>query len=685
MRLLSNNLIVQKSTLTGLPSPSLLAQSLFRTQAPQLDGTILDESPGLGTARPMQPHRCYQFDGGNDSIQYGGQGTDPLITTGDFTISIWVKPSTASTKGIVGGGNPYSGSGLGALLRTNSGRASFLIGNGTQTSSMEGSGVLPVGVWSHIVVTGDRSGPCLMYVNGNQVASTGIAAITGTVASSTWHVGRYGDAGSSTLFFGGGLFDARVYESVLKPAEVTELYQLGAAALPSKPTVLHYKMDGQHATLAYDSSGNDRDGTKTNHNAAVGQFHYEGSDVPFSWQNDVGYSTGLVPRDESDKANDVDGNPLEFSGKAPRNARLSQSFCGSFVDTNYATFPYNVFGGASAFTVSFWMFPTGANSGMSLGSWNAGLQEVLIRTSGTEFQIYLHDGTTQVGGNMAGYFTSDVWQHVLVEYTGSEIAVYVNGVKSGTTYAMTNPIADVASATDFMGSSTTSSIYNRAARMAGVSVYSRAMTANERLFLQTSGASGTDPTDASLIASIPCSEGAGAKIHDTVTGTAATVIGINEVTFWGTRQPVYHRNAVKGFTKYEHATLDPIYVPYGDDGEPLSYTTPSGYTKEYDHPPRVGHNGAESLIDPSGGVSGIPALAAFAFDASLTNPNFKRRLLQDGDHVATDRIVIYKSALAGTRLLSAQQFTADKALTAPTITHGIQKLGPAGHGIKQLG
>ena len=95
-------------------------------------------------------------------------------------------------------------------------------------------------------------------------------------------------------------------------------------------------MDDTHPTIAYDSSGNGNHGIKTNITPST--FHHEGSDAPFSFQNEVGYSVDgngyLVPRNESDLANDVLGNQLTYSGEAPMNGQLINAPCGTFDGVN---------------------------------------------------------------------------------------------------------------------------------------------------------------------------------------------------------------------------------------------------------------------------------------------------------------------------------------------------------------
>jgi hypothetical protein len=86
------------------------------------------------------------------------------------------------------------------------------------------------------------------------------------------------------------MFDVRIYNKALTTDEVEHVYNYGSSGTDPGTTNLaaHYKGDDTHPTIAYDSSGNARHGNKILSSAAA--FHYEGADVPYSWQNTVGFS-----------------------------------------------------------------------------------------------------------------------------------------------------------------------------------------------------------------------------------------------------------------------------------------------------------------------------------------------------------------------------------------------------------
>jgi len=67
-------------------------------------------------------------------------------------------------------------------------------------------------------------------------------------------------------------------------------------------------------------------------------------------------------------------------------------------------------------------------------------------------------------------------------------------------------------------------------------------------------------------------------IHGVADGTVF-VGGGGESTFWRSNtQPFFHYKITDGYSLYEHATLEDLFVPYGADGNPLVITPPAGYT-----------------------------------------------------------------------------------------------------------
>lgn len=272
-RSIASNLILPGRS-GSLPS-SIYVESAPSVSDIPLDGLLVGNDPGRGTQRSMQPGKAYNFDGSDDVIDLGSA----LNLGGDNTFSAWVR-TTDTNWGLVGNtGSDY-------LLYyitdtfyfrggTTGGPATF----GTYTLADE---------WMHLAVT--RTGSTIgFWINGIE------QTVSGTVASGPDTTFQY--IGQVTVGpMAGKLADVRAYDSVLSTSEIRELATLGTDALPNKATVLHLKCDDTHETVAFDSSGNGNDGTKTSITAST--FHFESSSpsdhTPFSFENDKGFGYFMI-------------------------------------------------------------------------------------------------------------------------------------------------------------------------------------------------------------------------------------------------------------------------------------------------------------------------------------------------------------------------------------------------------
>lgn len=96
-------------------------------------------------------------------------------------------------------------------------------------------------------------------------------------------------------------------------------------------------------------------------------------------------------------------------------------------------------------------------------------------------------------------------------------------------------------------------------------------------------------------------EKSGNKLYDVSgNGNDASITSTSGLaTMWAGLQSETHYAFESGYSLYEHATSDDIYVPYGTNGSPLTITPPSGYTKTRDTAGVSGtqiHNGAPTLL-----------------------------------------------------------------------------------------
>ncbi len=96
---------------------------------------------------------------------------------------------------------------------------------------------------------------------------------------------------------------------------------------------------------------------------------------------------------------------------------------------------------------------------------------------------------------------------------------------------------------------------------------------------------------------LPLSDGASNDVTEIATGSTIAVIN-PDVTMWQQdatgKLPSF--NLLNGYSLYEHATSNPLRIPYDNLGNPIPITPPTGYTKTGDFPAGVGHNGAEVSV-----------------------------------------------------------------------------------------
>lgn len=145
-----------------------------------------------------------------------------------------------------------------------------------------------VNVWHHLAFSYDGT-DAVLYVDG--VAQT-VTEASSTLASQalsssdTLRIG--GGQSSSSAAFSGHQLDARVYDRAITAAEASDLADATKTTSTALDTLAHYKLESGHPTLCFDSSGNEEHGTLSG--SVTTDLE---SPVPFSFANEVGYSSSL--------------------------------------------------------------------------------------------------------------------------------------------------------------------------------------------------------------------------------------------------------------------------------------------------------------------------------------------------------------------------------------------------------
>jgi fibronectin type 3 domain-containing protein len=199
------------------PPPGLVAAYGFEHSS----GTTAADSSGTGSTGTIAGAasvaggrfgRALSFDGVDDMVTVAD--SSPLDLAPGMTLSAWVKPTTVDDWRTV-------------LLKERPGSLAYALyaatDNGRPMTEISASGMrearapaaLPVGVWTHLAATYDRT-TLRLYVDGAQVASTAhTAALTNSAGAL-----RIGGNSVWGEWFGGLIDEVRVYERALSAAEI---------------------------------------------------------------------------------------------------------------------------------------------------------------------------------------------------------------------------------------------------------------------------------------------------------------------------------------------------------------------------------------------------------------------------------------------------------------------------------
>jgi endonuclease/exonuclease/phosphatase family metal-dependent hydrolase len=308
------------------------------------------------------------FDGADDYIQVATP-TDALKPAGAFAIAAWILPTGTDTNGaeVVSMGDNY------ALRIQPGGQMKTFFYDGvtwrTHTAFDVSINVL-AGGWHHVV--GQYDGAKLeIYVDGVLSVSPPFSGPITYSPNRSFHIGRHGN-GSGAYDFKGQIDAVRVYGRALTAAEVAELR--------AEPPRGQWTLDENSGPTAADTSGNG------NHGTLVGGATWEqagkiGSAVTFN------------------------GNGAQIVVSAPSDALKP----------------------ANAFAISAWIKTNDTDdNGGEIAS--MGDRYALRVQPGGQIKTFFFDGTTwqsHTGTNAS--VLDNQWHHVVGQYTGGRLEVYVDG------------------------------------------------------------------------------------------------------------------------------------------------------------------------------------------------------------------------------------------------------------------
>mgnify|MGYP000191594736 CR=1 FL=1 len=505
---------------------TFIVSGVTRAAILAMDGLIafiFDETEGVSSTyvgdakgddrtsgRAIQPGRCYDFDGTDDHIVIAGEATW-LGSFTTLTVALDVELDSVSNISIINGVN-FSAWTSGSATRTHI--------NGTARNTQ--TTALSTGVRYRMVFTWDGT-TAKMYLNGVESSRSGSTSLS--ASSSNTYIGAYTDGSSSfaldacvrnVQYWKDYVFDSDDIAQDLATGSILD----GDTSATIADCKLWLKAEESAGTTAFDSSGNSNDGVLTNITAST--FHAADVLVTRSWANDVGYSDGgagvIIPRDESDTANDVTGSALDYSGRVKYDFNLVESNCANFDGTD----DYADIGGNVNFTGQFdfrWGFVCDSFAGTPSFFGGSEADNVIVNSGGT-LRIRIDNTYYDISGITLS--TGVEYSARIVRDGSDNVTFYVDDVEYNTAASASGTFTF-----RYIGSRNSTSQFMDGCmwdlHMQGEFVTTR---------------------------KYPMSEGSGTVLYDI--GTAAdhaTLTNITEANFWGESQDSYHYNINNGFTQ----------------------------------------------------------------------------------------------------------------------------------------
>jgi len=229
--------------------------------------TLLYEQVGSGVDGTMYNGGCLDFDGSDDYVLFGSYTPG----NGSWTVSMWVNADAFSNYTLLSNtsGSPVAS----AFYIETGGKISYSNYDGAPGWQYHfGGTTLSTGTWylcTWVNYAGASASTATMKMFVNGVAdSSEFGSVFTTNGGPVDAIGR--QTGS---YFNGKIADVKFYDVALSDANVKELYDDSKVIIPSGVSQTNLKrwwpmIDGG-GTIAYDGSGNGKDGTLTNMDPAT--------------------------------------------------------------------------------------------------------------------------------------------------------------------------------------------------------------------------------------------------------------------------------------------------------------------------------------------------------------------------------------------------------------------------------
>ncbi|MEI6969955.1 MAG: LamG-like jellyroll fold domain-containing protein [bacterium] len=373
-----------------------------------VSGTPGGNGTALGGAQPIVDARVglrsAQFSVTNQYLTLGS----PSVGSGDFTVGAWVKSTASNRCAIVStfaGGAHYTLEFNGDGTTNVPGKAALVIDTAPTDKKVVASVLTDIndGRWHH--VAGMRRGDTLhLYIDGDRVASANIGSAYGSVGSGTIYVGKYG---TSNLFLRGQVDEVVVFQRALSDAEVGEL----------SGTAYRVRDRGIYTSEIIDAG-----------REVIWQTLSWNADAPYNKPLSTVYDTNIVAlwhmdSNTLDSAGTFDGT---LAGGAGFNSAGRFDSClslngtvqwmGNITDAEELR-PPNL-------TVEAWVYPTAVDSRIVFDK-SSGGQGYQLGTDSSGRPVFKVGSVLCIDPALS--LRTGAWTHLVATYSGSELALYVNG------------------------------------------------------------------------------------------------------------------------------------------------------------------------------------------------------------------------------------------------------------------
>ena len=342
------------------------------------------------------------------------------------------------------------------------------------------TGVIPDGVWQHIVFAGDSNG-IKLYLNGILADSDNWNGTFITYTNSNYKFNMLGYSGSGVAYLKAEMDQVRIFNRAVSANEVITLYN------ETTTTANTLQVLGDTSCVAaYTFEGN-ADGVLTTTDLSTVNFPAGAGCIALYEMNGNATDTSNT---YSTLATDVTYNTGAFGKAAIFNGSSSK------IDLNSSI--ASVF--TDNFTFSAWVYPTDNSNYNCIFSNGYGMELYFYQGA---FELYSNNTNSGTGRNVQNFSTSTTnyainqWHHVALTFTKTSQSWYINGQAEGTNTTSSYTPYDGNNPT--LGYFSPSSLYYFSGRLDQVRIFNTSLSASNVATLARGAGSAYNGTASNVI------------------------------------------------------------------------------------------------------------------------------------------------------------------------------------------